>query len=54
MINLRSVGTPLLAGLLFKNHPHPDDRLAQLDATGAWLEGVRGKTNVARFIRIVR
>ena len=40
--------------LLFKTHPHPDERLAQLDAIGARLEKIHGKTNVARFIRIAR
>lgn len=39
--------------LLFKTHPHPDDRLAQLgEAIGARLDGVKGQTLQQRFYRI--
>jgi hypothetical protein len=38
---------------LFKTHPHPDDRLAQLgEAIGARLDGVKGQTLQQRFYRI--
>lgn len=37
---------------LFKTHPLPDERLAELEETGARLEGSTGKTSVARFIRL--
>ena len=40
-------------GLLFKTHPHPDDRLAQLgDAIGDRLDGLKGQTLENRFYRI--
>jgi predicted Zn-dependent protease len=39
--------------LLFKTHPHPDDRLAQLgEAIGDRLDGLKGKTLESRFYRI--
>jgi predicted Zn-dependent protease len=39
--------------LLFKTHPHPDDRLEKLGlAMSDRLEDVKGKTLVARFYRI--
>jgi len=39
--------------LLFKTHPHPDDRLAQLgDAIGDRLDGLKGQTLENRFYRI--
>jgi predicted Zn-dependent protease len=40
--------------LLFKTHPHPDDRLAKLgDAVGDRLDGVKdGKTLAERFYRM--
>ncbi len=38
--------------LLFKTHPHPDDRLVQLgDAVGDRLDGVKGQTLEKRFYR---
>jgi predicted Zn-dependent protease len=40
-------------GLLFKTHPHPDDRLAQLgEAVGGRLDGIKGQTLEKRFYRI--
>lgn len=40
-------------GLLFKTHPHPDDRLGQLgDAIGDRLDGIKGLTLERRFYRI--
>jgi predicted Zn-dependent protease len=40
-------------GLLFKTHPHPDDRLAQLgEAVGDRLYGLKGQTLEQRFYRI--
>ncbi len=40
-------------GLLFKTHPHPDDRLAQLGgAVGGRLDGIKGQTLEKRFYRI--
>jgi len=39
--------------LLFKTHPHPDDRLAQLgEAIGDRLDGIKGQTLQTRFYRI--
>jgi predicted Zn-dependent protease len=39
--------------LLFKTHPHPDDRLAQLgEAIGDRLDGLKGETLETRFYRI--
>lgn len=39
--------------LLFKTHPHPDDRLATLgDAIGSRLDKVEGKTLENRFYRL--
>jgi len=39
--------------LLFKTHPHPDDRLVQLgDAIGDRLDGLKGLTLEKRFYRI--
>lgn len=39
--------------LLFKTHPHPDDRLAQLgEAVGDRLDGFKGQTLDNRFYRI--
>jgi hypothetical protein len=39
--------------LLFKTHPPPDDRLAQLgDAVGGRLDGIKGQTLEKRFYRI--
>ncbi len=40
--------------LLFKTHPHPDDRLRQLDgAIGSRLDGIKdGKTLAKRFYRL--
>jgi predicted Zn-dependent protease len=39
--------------LLFKTHPHPDDRIAHLDAAaGERLDKVKGKTLENRFYRL--
>lgn len=39
--------------LLYKTHPHPADRLAQLgDAVGNRLDAVRGKDPIDRFYRL--
>lgn len=39
--------------LLFKTHPHPDDRLEKLgDAMGDRFDGIKGQTLAARFYRI--
>lgn len=39
--------------LLFKTHPHPADRLAQLgEAVGGRLDAVRGKDPTGRFYRL--
>jgi len=39
--------------LLFKTHPHPDDRLAKLgEAIGDRLDGLKGQTLEKRFYRI--
>ena len=39
--------------LLFKTHPHPDDRLAQLgEAIGDRLDGIKGLTLENRFYRV--
>ncbi len=39
--------------LLFKTHPHPDDRLAKLgEAIGDRLDGLKGQTLENRFYRI--
>ena len=38
--------------LLFKTHPHPDERLAHLDKTGARLDGYKGRVNQDRFYRL--
>ncbi len=39
--------------LLFKTHPHPDDRLAELgEAIGDRLDGLKGQTLENRFYRI--
>ncbi len=39
--------------LLYKTHPHPADRLAQLgEAVGSRLDGVRGKDPTGRFYRL--
>ena len=38
--------------LLFKTHPHPEDRLAQLEDTGLRLDSIRGRSNQSRFYRI--
>jgi predicted Zn-dependent protease len=39
--------------LLFKTHPHPDDRLTQLgEAIGDRLDGLKGQTLENRFYRI--
>ena len=39
--------------LLFKTHPHPDDRLAQLgEAVGDRLDRLKGQTLEKRFYRI--
>lgn len=39
--------------LLFKTHPHPDDRFAKLDAAmGDRFEGIKGQTLSKRFVRI--
>lgn len=39
--------------LLFKTHPHPDDRLTQLgEAIGDRLDGLKGQTLEKRFYRI--
>jgi beta-barrel assembly-enhancing protease len=41
--------------LLFKTHPHPDDRLTQLgEATGDRLDGIKGQTLANRFYRLSR
>ncbi|MGK2941059.1 MAG: M48 family metalloprotease [Immundisolibacter sp.] len=37
--------------MLFKTHPHPDERLAQMEDTGQRLDGIRGKINRKRFER---
>jgi predicted Zn-dependent protease len=40
-------------GLLFKTHPHPDDRLVQLgEAIGDRLDGLKGQTLENRFYRM--
>lgn len=40
-------------GLLFKTHPHPDDRLAELgNAVGSRLDGITGQTLEKRFYRL--
>jgi predicted Zn-dependent protease len=40
-------------GLLYKTHPHPADRLAQLgEAVGSRLDAVAGKDPTSRFYRI--
>jgi len=40
-------------GLLFKTHPHPDDRLAELgNAVGSRLDGLKGQTLEKRFYRV--
>jgi hypothetical protein len=39
--------------LLFKTHPHPDDRLAELgSAVGSRLDGIKGQTLEKRFYRL--
>jgi predicted Zn-dependent protease len=39
--------------LLFKTHPHPDDRLAQLDsAVGSRLDALKGARLGERFYRV--
>jgi predicted Zn-dependent protease len=39
--------------LLFKTHPHPDERLAKLgDAVGSRLDGLKGLTLDSRFYRL--
>jgi len=39
--------------LLFKTHPHPDERLTKLgDAVGSRLDGLKGLTLAGRFYRI--
>ena len=39
--------------LLFKTHPHPDDRLTELgEAVGGRLDGIKGQTLQPRFYRI--
>jgi beta-barrel assembly-enhancing protease len=39
--------------LLFKTHPHPDDRLAHLgDAVGDRFDGLKGQTLEKRLYRI--
>lgn len=39
--------------LLFKTHPHPDDRLARLaEATGSKLDNISGKTLSERFYKL--
>jgi predicted Zn-dependent protease len=41
--------------LLFKTHPHPDDRLAELgSAIGSRLDGIKGQTLDTRFYRLKR
>jgi beta-barrel assembly-enhancing protease len=41
--------------LLFKTHPHPDDRLAHLgDVAGDRFDGLKGQTLEKRFYRIKR
>jgi hypothetical protein len=37
--------------MLFKTHPHPNERLVNLQDTGQRLDGVRGKINRERFDR---
>ena len=40
-------------GLLFKTHPHPDDRLAELGkAVGSRLDKIQGQTLEKRFYRL--
>jgi predicted Zn-dependent protease len=40
-------------GLLFKTHPHPDDRLAELgNAVGSRLDGLKGQTLEKRLYRL--
>jgi predicted Zn-dependent protease len=40
-------------GLLFKTHPHPDDRLTALgEAVGSRLDGITGQTLGRRFYRL--
>ena len=38
--------------LLFKTHPHPEDRLVQLGDTGQRLDSIRGRVNKGRFYHI--
>lgn len=38
--------------LLFKTHPHPDERLTHLEKTGARLDRIKGRVNQDRFYRI--
>ena len=39
--------------LLFKTHPHPDDRLAELgEAVGDRLDGIKGQTLEKRFYKL--
>lgn len=39
--------------LLFKTHPHPDERLTKLgDAVGSRLDGLKGQTLANRFYRL--
>lgn len=40
--------------LLFRTHPHPDERLAKLEDVGERLDGVRGNVNGKRFYRLRR
>ncbi|WP_313950349.1 M48 family metalloprotease [Accumulibacter sp.] len=38
--------------LLFKTHPHPDQRLEHLEKTGQRLDGIYGRVNQNRFYRL--
>lgn len=38
--------------LLFSTHPHPDERVAELEETGERLDSIAGKTNRNRFYRL--
>lgn len=48
----RVAGHDSRVSLLFKTHPHPDERLAQLEDTAERLDSVRGNTNRTRFYRL--
>jgi predicted Zn-dependent protease len=48
-----ATGDSSSVALLFKTHPHPDERLTQLgDAVGSRLDGLKGLTLANRFYRL--